>query len=135
MVFGGFGWGGGGYWWFGLIGLLLFAFLIGSLIWFLVAFTRPRPYARRFPGPGPGWYGPYAGRSQALEELDIAYARGQLSREEYFRRRADLTGWGPPGGPGAGFAGGYGPAGPGPGAPGPGADPGAGGDPGSPSSS
>jgi uncharacterized membrane protein len=31
-------------------------------------------------------------RSPALDELDILYARGQVSREEYLTRRADLLG-------------------------------------------
>jgi hypothetical protein len=47
--------------------------------------------------------GPFAYRhpyqNPALHELDLAYARGQLSREEYLRRRADLSWSGYPGGP------------------------------------
>jgi uncharacterized membrane protein len=31
-------------------------------------------------------------RSPALAELDLRYARGEVSREEYFQRRADLLG-------------------------------------------
>jgi hypothetical protein len=31
-------------------------------------------------------------RSPALAELDLRYARGEVSREEYFQRRADLIG-------------------------------------------
>lgn len=30
------------------------------------------------------------GRSSALEELDVRYARGEIEREEYLQRRADL---------------------------------------------
>jgi hypothetical protein len=108
--------------WFGIIGLILFALMIASIIWLVVVLTRPgRPARMGWYGGGGGGYGPRT-RHPALDELDMAYARGQLTRDEYFRRRADLTGWGPPGGP-PGFAG------PGPqssGPPGPaGEDPGA----------
>lgn len=80
----------------GILGLVLFALMIGSAIWLIVSFSRPGRWSRGFPGPG---YAPPPYRSPALEELDLAYARGQVTREEYFRRRADLTGWAPPGGP------------------------------------
>lgn len=33
----------------------------------------------------------HGGPSQALRELDLAYARGTVSREEYFARRGDLA--------------------------------------------
>ncbi|MGA8014369.1 MAG: SHOCT domain-containing protein [Candidatus Dormiibacterota bacterium] len=137
----------------GIIGLILFALLVGSLVWLIVVLARPRRWGRPWVG-GPwfgygqqyGQYGPGGQGNPILAELDMAYARGQLSREEYFRRRADLTGWMPPGGT-PGFTGGPG-AGPGPGsgsgsgspsgaAPGSGTDPGSstGSDPGAPSSS
>ena len=115
----------------GIIGLILFALLVGSIVWLIVVLARPRHWGRPWVG-GPwhvrehygqqyGQYGPGGQGNPILAELDMAYARGQLSREEYFRRRADLTGWTPPGGT-PGFTGGPG-AGPGPG-PGPGAGPG-----------
>jgi hypothetical protein len=108
----GWGWGPG---WFWIVGLVFFALTIGSIVWLIVSLSRPGHWTR--PYWGPGWYGPtppQAQQSPALQELDIAYARGQLSREEYFRRRADLTGWSPPGGA-PGFSGGS--ARPDPGAP------------------
>jgi hypothetical protein len=114
-----YGYGGFGFpLWFSIIGLVLFALMIASIIWLVVSLTRSgRHVGMRWYGGG-GGYGPRF-HPPALQELDLAYARGQLTREEYFRRRADLTGWGPPGGP-PGFAGG-----PGPGSQGPGDDPGA----------
>ena len=52
--------------------------------------------------------------SQAMYELDLRYARGEIDRVEYMQRRADLMGQPPPGAP----------PGPGPGpAPGPGPGP------------
>jgi hypothetical protein len=119
-----YGYGGGGFpLWFSIIGLILFALMIGSIIWLVISLSRPgRRVGMRWYAGG-GGYGPRF-HTPALQELDLAYARGQLTREEYFRRRADLTGWGPPGGP-PGFAGG----------PGPGPQQGQGDDPGAPSSS
>lgn len=118
MIFGGWGYGSGvGFSWVGVVGLILFAALIGSVVWLAMSLARRPPVVHRYPGPGPGWYGWAPPRNPALEELDVAYARGQVSREEYMQRRADLTGWGPPpGGPG-------GVPGPPPGPVGPGAPP------------
>jgi hypothetical protein len=116
-----YGYGGVGFpLWFSIIGLILFALMIGSIIWLVISLTRPGRHVRMGWYAGGGGYGPRF-RHPALDELDIAYARGQLTRDEYFRRRADLTtGWGPAGGP-PGFAGDPGPR---PQAPGDG-DPGA----------
>ncbi|MGO8685710.1 MAG: hypothetical protein ACLQT7_00800 [Candidatus Dormibacteria bacterium] len=111
-----YGYGVGFPLWGTIIGLILLALLIGSIVWLVVALTRPGRHVR-MGGWGAGGYGPRF-RHPALDELDLAYARGQLTRDEYFRRRADLTGWGPPGGP-PGYPG------PGAGPQGPGADPGA----------
>ena len=102
--------------WFEIIGLILFALMIASIVWLVFALARPgRPM--RTGWYGGGGYGPRF-RPPALDELDLAYARGQLTRDEYFRRRADLTGWAPPGGPPPGFSQ------PGPGASDAGGDPG-----------
>jgi hypothetical protein len=114
-----YGYGGFGFpLWFSIIGLILFALMIGSIIWLVVSLTRPGRHVR-MNWYGGGGYGPRF-RHPALDELDVAYARGQLTRDEYFRRRTDLTtGWGQPGS-----------GGPEPGPQGPG-----GGDPGAPTSS
>jgi len=112
-----YGYGSGFPLWGAIIGLVLFALLIGAIVWLIVAISRPgRPAGIHSVA---GGYGPRF-RTPAMEELDVAYARGRVNREEYFRRRADLTGWGPPGGP--------------PGFPGPGPQ-GSGGDPAAPTSS
>jgi uncharacterized membrane protein len=91
--------------WGTIIGLVLLALLIGSVVWLVIAVSRPSRHVRANWYAG-GAYGPRF-RHPALDELDLAYARGQLTREEYFRRRADLTGWSPPGaaGPGPGAKG------------------------------
>ena len=88
----------------GIVGLVLFALLIASVVWLIVSVSRPDRWSHSFPGPG---FPPPPYRNVALEELDLAYARGQVTREEYFRRRADLTGWAPPAGA-PGFSGGSG---------------------------
>lgn len=93
--------------WGAIVGLVLFALMVASIVWLIVVLVRG-PRRGWWSGPsatGAGWYGAQTYRSPALDELDVAYARGQLSREEYFRRRADLTGWSPPG-PGRGGPGG-----------------------------
>jgi len=63
-----YGWGFG---WMGLFGL----FLIGALIWFLVDMGR---MSRRPAGP------------DAVDILDTRFARGEIDRDEYVERRADL---------------------------------------------
>jgi hypothetical protein len=110
-----YGYGGGGFpLWFSII---------GSIIWLVISLSRPGRHVGMRWYAGGGGYGPRF-HTPALQELDLAYARGQLTREEYFRRRADLTGWEPPGGP-PGSVGG----------PGPGPQQGQGDDPGASSSS
>jgi hypothetical protein len=101
-----YGYGLGFPLWGAIIGFILLALLIGSIIWLVLAISRPGRHVGMH-GYAGGGYGPRF-RHPALDELDIAYARGQLTRDEYFRRRADLTGWGPPGGP-PGSVGGSGP--------------------------
>jgi uncharacterized membrane protein len=90
----GFGVGFGFPLWGAIVGFVLFFLLIAVLVWLVIVLSRPRRF---------GPMGPYAYRhpyqSPALHELDLAYARGQLSREEYLRRRADLSWAGYPGGP------------------------------------
>lgn len=40
----------------------------------------------------PGGPRPHPGAQQALAELDLRYARGEVDRPEYLQRRADLLG-------------------------------------------
>jgi hypothetical protein len=91
-----YGYGGFGFpLWFSIIGLILFALMAGSIIWLVISLSRPGRRVRMGWYAGGGGYGPRF-RHPALDELDLAYARGQVTRDEYFRRRADLTtGWGP----------------------------------------
>jgi putative membrane protein len=61
----------------GLIAVLLLALLVVGLVWMLRSMS-----------------GAVAGRSAttARQELDVRYARGELTSEEYQQRRADLEG-------------------------------------------
>ena len=64
--------------------------IIAAIVYLVRAFLM----ARRAPRATPPV------RSPGLDELDMRYARGELSRTEYFERRADLTGAAPPPPPG-----------------------------------
>jgi len=83
----------------------LFVFLIVVAIvagiWLIVRLWMTRPHA-----PSAGWRpgGPPPPPNPAISELDLRYARGEVGREEYLQRRADLLGHvapppGPPGTP------------------------------------
>jgi putative membrane protein len=74
------GWGhmGGWGWGMAVFGWLFMSLLVGVVAW--VAWStarRPEPHQ-----PGEG---------RAREVLDERYARGELDRDEYLERRADLT--------------------------------------------
>ena len=59
----------GGFMWFWLIfALLLLALLVVGVVWLV----------RTLAGPGPG-----SATNPARQELDLRYARGELTREEY----------------------------------------------------
>jgi putative membrane protein len=73
------GWMGAGMWLWAGLGLLLLATLIAAVV---VLAVRAR-------GAGGPWA---AGPASALHELDLRYARGELQRQEYLERRADLEG-------------------------------------------
>jgi putative membrane protein len=81
---GGDGWNmmGGGFMWFWVVMVVVMvvvlALLVAGAIWLARTLTRP---ANPPSGPGP-----------ARAELDLRYARGELDREEYLQRRADLEG-------------------------------------------
>ena len=68
--------GGGAFMWFwALFAVLVLALLVVGVVWLV----------RTLAGPGPG-----GSTSAARQELDLRYARGELTREEYQQRRADL---------------------------------------------
>lgn len=72
---------------------IVVALVIGTFLVVRAVLSRPMqqrpPYA---PGPGMAPLNP-------VHELDLRYARGEIGREEYLQRRADLTGQSPPPGP------------------------------------
>jgi uncharacterized membrane protein len=57
--------------------------IIAAAVYLVRAFLQSRGRASQSTGPF---------RSPGLDELDLRYARGELSRSEYFERRADLMG-------------------------------------------
>lgn len=74
-----------------LILLVVLGIPIGVVL-FLVLRVSARQ-ARGLPGGSPGSMPPSQGSvSPALAELDLRYARGEISREEYMQRRADIKG-------------------------------------------
>ena len=64
-------------WFWALFAVLVLALLVVGVVWLV----------RTLAGPGPGGL-----TSAARQELDLRYARGELTREEYQQRRADLEG-------------------------------------------
>jgi putative membrane protein len=88
--------------------LVLLVLLVVGVV-FIVRTAGRRPIGPLF-GPGPGLWGP-PGPHHALAELDLRYARGEIERDDYLQRRADLLSQPGPGagspapGPGAGGSG------------------------------
>jgi putative membrane protein len=68
--------GGGFMWFWAIFSVVLLALLVVGAIWLARTLTRPSSSPG---GPGP-----------ARAELDLRYARGELDREEYLQRRAEL---------------------------------------------
>src|SRR5262245_42641241 len=69
-----------------LLPLVLFAVLIGVVIWAVLRITSDRPAISAAAGPT------VAPRpvDTALQELRVRYARGDISREDYLERSTDL---------------------------------------------
>jgi putative membrane protein len=73
------------------IALVFVLLVVGGVVALVLFLThRPSPlagtsYAQQLP-----WQPPLP--QQALAELDLRYARGEIEREEYLQRRADLMG-------------------------------------------
>jgi putative membrane protein len=66
--------------------LLLYFFLVLIVVAVVVGLAARR--RRRTPGPSQQQQPP----SEAITELDLRYARGEIERDEYLQRRADLLG-------------------------------------------
>jgi putative membrane protein len=73
--------GDGFMWFWAIFWVVVLALLVAGAIWLARTLTHPSS-----PPGGP------AGPSPARTELDLRYARGDLTREEYLQRRADLEG-------------------------------------------
>ena len=73
-------------WFHVVLWFVLWVLVIVAAVWvvrlLIEHFSRPRPVAPPV--------------SPALAELELRYARGEITREEYFTRRADLAGMAPP---------------------------------------
>lgn len=76
------GWGGG--WMFpfsGIFGLLVLALVIAVVVWLARMIVRPHERESR------------AERTSAtLDVLSQRYARGEINRDEYLQKRADMLG-------------------------------------------
>jgi putative membrane protein len=70
--------GGAFMWFWALFAVLVLALLVVGIVWLV----------RTLAGPSPGG----GSTSTARQELDLRYARGELTREEYLQRRVDLEG-------------------------------------------
>jgi putative membrane protein len=88
----------GGFHWFGVLPLLVFVVLIGVIVWAVIRLTSGGgvgPALARAGGTGQaamtGIPAP-ARPDAAVEELRLRYARGEMSREDYAERLADLGG-------------------------------------------
>lgn len=71
-----------GWHWLGGVGMVLFWLLIILLV--LGALKYLRSDTREWPGAERG--------KTAMDHLDEAYAKGEITREEYLQKRADIRG-------------------------------------------
>jgi putative membrane protein len=70
--------GGGAFMWlWAIFAILVLALLVVGVFWLVRTLARP---------------GPGSTTSAARQGLHLRYARGELTREEYQQRRADLEG-------------------------------------------
>ena len=68
--------GGAFMWFWAIFAVVVLALLVVGVVWLVRTLTGPSPGAT----------------STARQELDLRYARGELTREEYQQRRTDLEG-------------------------------------------
>ncbi len=73
--------GGGFMWFWAVFWVVVLALLVAGAIWLARTLAHPSNPPSGSAGAGP-----------ARAELDLRYARGDLTREEYLQRRADLEG-------------------------------------------
>ena len=80
------------HWIAGIVMLVLFAVLIGVIIWAVVRITRTEAMKRApaLTGPPPPPVAPASAEDAALATLRMRYARGEIDRDEYLRVAADL---------------------------------------------
>jgi uncharacterized membrane protein len=71
----------------GILPSFLLLVLIGVTIWAVLRVT-----ARPVPAAGPGLSAPAGRRDQAVEEVRLRYARGEMTRDEFVQRSRDLGG-------------------------------------------
>ncbi len=68
------GWG----WGMGLVGLFVMLVVVALVVWLIIATTQGPSSRHR------------AGGRSAIDLLDERYARGEIDRNDYLERRADL---------------------------------------------
>jgi len=96
--------------------IIFWILVVAAIIFFIRSLVRGSWRESGYPGsppyrpgaPGPFGPRPWTGGSDALRILEERYARGEIDRDEYLQKKADLLGgpYGPPGGGAPGATGG-----------------------------
>jgi putative membrane protein len=77
-----------GFWLFGLVPFLMFVVIVGVAVWAVIRLSSHPAGPPAF-GPRPA---PPMPRDNAMEELRVRYARGEVDRDEFLQRSRDLGG-------------------------------------------